>query len=147
MPDNMNPAISSITSSSASSSSSTSSRIRSESLHMAEDKEQSLADEQQNLTVYSDDRIYLPSFATEQALSGKYEYARQLFDCWINEKCGPDDYRIFFNRAICNYELEDFDKALADVNVAIRMNDKWPKGESESQWLSICAKSPVIIVM
>jgi tetratricopeptide (TPR) repeat protein len=98
---------------------------------MTQDKEQSLAaDDQRNLiTDNLDERIYLPSFATDQALCGNYEYARQLFDCWINEKCEPPDYRIFFNRAICNYELEEYDKALADVNVAIRMNEKWPKGE------------------
>lgn len=76
------------------------------------------------------DRIYLPSFATEKAMCGEYEYARQLYDCWIAAGCEPDDYRIFFNRAICNYELEDYEKALSDVNVAIRLKDKWPKGAS-----------------
>lgn len=76
------------------------------------------------------DRIYLPSFATEKAMCGEYEYARQLYDCWIAAGCEADDYRIFFNRAICNYELEDYEKALSDVNVAIRLKDKWSKGAS-----------------
>ena len=75
------------------------------------------------------EKIYLPSFATEQALLGRYAYARQLFDCWIEAKSEAEDYRVFFNRAICNYELEDYEQALADVDVAIRLRDKWPKGE------------------
>lgn len=83
----------------------------------------------EDLSGYSEEKIYLPSFATEQAMCGRYEYARQLYDSWIQTKCEPDDYRIYFNRAICNYELEDYDQALTDVNVAIRLKDKWPKGE------------------
>lgn len=88
------------------------------------------ADQPKDLNAdYSEEKIYLPSFATEQAMSGQYEYARQLYDTWIDAKCEPDDYRIFFNRAICNYELDAFEQALDDVNVVIRLKDKWPKGE------------------
>jgi len=77
---------------------------------------------------YDANKIYLPAFATERAAAGDYGYAIDLFTTWINGKFEPDDYRIYYNRAWCYYELDDFDAALRDITIVIRLNDKFTKG-------------------
>lgn len=76
--------------------------------------------------------IYLPSYATSEAAAGDYEKARSLFDHWIHGQYEPGDYRVYYNRAICNYELEDYEKALRDVNIAIKLKFEWSKGRSSN---------------
>ena len=72
---------------------------------------------------------YLPSQATKQADVGDFAGARHLFRQWLAE-AGDEamsDHRVFFNCAVCSYQLEDYEQALADIDMAIQLREQWSK--------------------
>ncbi|KAL0970507.1 hypothetical protein UPYG_G00243000 [Umbra pygmaea] len=62
----------------------------------------------------------------EFAAIGRYDVAVKYFTAAI--KCNPTDFRLFCNRAFCYEKLQQYDKALADAELALSMSPQWLKG-------------------
>lgn len=73
-------------------------------------------------------RVYLPTVATELASSGYIKQAIDVFSEWIDSKAEPEDFRVFFNRCWCFYELDLYQEALADVEKVLQLNKTFSKG-------------------
>lgn len=73
-------------------------------------------------------QVYLPTVATQLASAGFIQDAIDVFTEWIEMKAEPEDYRVYFNRCWCRYELEQYKEALDDANKVLHLNTTFSKG-------------------
>lgn len=71
---------------------------------------------------------HLPSLATELAQQGLIKEAAELFTKWIDSQEDVDDYRVFFNRCWCLYEMDRYEDALKDATKVLELNNTFSKG-------------------